>query len=123
MRHVTQHPSLPLCGHACLAMVLGLKLDEAIDKMGHKRTTRTRELVAALGKRAKDRRLIPVRQRAIPEFAVMKVTWKGRPQRGHFAIHQHGYVHDPLLPGKMTRHDWDLWVGDRGRVTSALELQ
>ena len=104
-------------------MVLNISITEAIEKMGHKRSTRTRELVAALGSRVKDKRLIPVRQRPIPEWAVLKVTWENKPRRSHFVIHFYGYIYDPLIyAGKITKHNWDLWLEGRGRVTSALKL-
>ncbi len=117
-----QPTALPLCGHACLAMVLGVGLIEAMKRMGHSRSTRTRELVEALGDRAEDKRLIPVRQRPIPEFAVLKVTWNIR-RRSHFVVRKGSFVHDPLMPAKMLYKSWSSWLEGRGRVTSALKLK
>lgn len=102
-------------------MVLGLDLASGVERMGHKRATKTRELVAALGDRAKDKRLVPVRQRPVPEHAILKVTWNG-PRRSHFVVHWAGYIYDPEWPDKETKHIWDLWVECYGRVTSALEV-
>lgn len=122
MKHIQQPTGSNLCGHACLAMILGLTLDEGVERMGHGRSTRTRELVKALGDKVKDSRLIPVRQRDEPTFAILKVTWNGKPRRSHFVVRRGDRIHDPSYRYGMSRHNWDLFIKDHGRVTSALEL-
>lgn len=90
--------------------------------MGHKRSTRTRELVKAIGTLAKDRRLIPLRQRPAPHKAVLKVRW-GDSNRSHFVVKVGKLIYDPAFPQAWDLHDWETWIQHRkGRVTSALEL-
>lgn len=39
-----QPPNSSICGHCCLAVILGIPLQDAINLIGHERGTKTREL-------------------------------------------------------------------------------
>lgn len=123
MKFVRQPEGSNLCGHACLAMVLGLDLDAACKQMGHKRKTYTRELVAALGDHADGTRLHPLKKgTAIPLFCVLKVTWKR--DHGHFVVYKAPDVYDPEALTPVSFGLWRDWVARHGgRVTSFLRLR
>ena len=124
MNHVQQPEGSNLCGHACLAMVLGIDLEAAKARLGHGRRTRTRELVAALGEHAEGARLRPLKKDTeLPDFALLKVTWA--PNQGHFVVYAAPLVFDPSLPGSVTFKPYYQWWVDshKGRVTSFLALR
>ena len=50
MRHIRQPAGSRICGQACLAMLAGIALEEAVRVVGHRRGTKTREILAALDK-------------------------------------------------------------------------
>lgn len=119
--HIEQPTESHLCGQACVAMCLGITLDEAIERIGHNRSTRTREIVTALGAVAAERRLVA--RRAEPEDALLKVTWAGRPRRSHWVIRRGCTIHDPALRGAVLRATYDRMITRvGGRVTSSLKL-
>ena len=123
MKHIRQPRRSVLCAHACVAMILGLELDAGVKLLGHRRVTRTKELVQLIGKHAKDKRLISVRQRPAPAKALLRVTW-GKSHRGHFAIKRGTTIYDPLRWGPLPQDEWEEWISEHsGRVTSALELR
>ena len=123
MKHVRQPEGSRLCGHACLAIVLGITLAEACKKLGHRRGTYTKELVAALGSRATDQRLVPLRQRSSPRQAILKVRW-GKTHRSHFVVKSGSKIYDPMKPGPLEVRLWEEWIAwDGGLITSALGLR
>lgn len=102
-------------------MCLGITLAEAIEKIGHSHSIRTRELVAVLGDVAKESRLTA--QRAEPEDALLKVTWSGRPRRSHWVIRRGHRIHDPNLRKSVPRVYYNrLLATVGGRITSSLAL-
>ncbi len=104
-------------------MVLGVDLDTACERMGHRRKTRTREIVAALGVHALAKRLITHRGADLPETAVLRIrTASG--SLGHFVLKDVSVIHDPVLPRATTIEAWELLTGTRDlRVTSFLPIR
>jgi hypothetical protein len=123
MNHIRQPEGSSLCGHAVLAMVLDLSLDKACDRMGHSRSTRTRELVKALGPAALGSRLTRLsRRHPMPHTCVLKVCWKGT-HKSHFVLKTGSDIHDPLLTGPVTLEGWSQVLKKSGRVTSFLPVR
>lgn len=122
--HVRQPEGSRLCGHSVLAMVLGVPLDRACEVMGHRRGTRTRELVAALGEHALDSRLRVIGKRpllGVPDPCVLKVRWK---KGSHYVLRVGTAVYDPEFPRAV---DLLFWTGRvalaEGRITSFLPVR
>jgi hypothetical protein len=92
--HVQQPDGSKVCGAACVAMALGLTLDAAIERIGHRRGVRNREIIAALGARAASRKAQLWRgPDALPPECIVRV--KGQKRRHHVALVSGGKVHDP----------------------------
>lgn len=102
-------------------MVLGVSLAAATTLVGKRGATRTKDLVAALGAKAKGTRLTQVRHHPEPERAILKVTWTKT--RSHYVVKDGAYIHDPIMPWRMDRQIWDRWMAQKGgRVTSWLQI-
>ena len=124
-----QHPGSKLCGHAVVAMALGIHLDVAITLIGHQRTTKTRELVKALGNLVcsphVEPRLTQIWGRHLwdlPEVSVLRVRWHQGTDRGHFVLRDGPYIHDPLEAGPHPIASWEEKIEPHGKVTSFLPL-
>ncbi len=124
--HVQQPEGSKLCGHSVAAMVLGVPLDEAVVKVGHRRGTRTRELVAALGAQALAGRLTVIGRTPlleVPDPCVLKVCWDEK-SRSHYALRVGYFVHDPLYPAAVDLLEWTGLVARKlGRITSFLPVR
>lgn len=122
--HVRQPERSRLCGHSVLAMVLGVTLDRACELMGHRRGTRTRELVKALGEHALDSRLRTIGRRPlldVPDPCVLKVRWK---KGSHYVLRTGTGIHDPEFPHAVDLLLWTGWVAEvGGRITSFLAVR
>ncbi len=122
--HVRQPSGSRLCGHSVLAMIRGVPLEKACEMMGHKRGTRTRELVAALGSQALYQRLVVIGRRPLldlPDPCVLKVKWK---KGSHYVLRAGTAVHDPEFPRAVDLLFWTGWVSQaEGRITSYLPVR
>jgi len=122
--HVRQPAGKPYCGQSVLAMVLGLDLCAGIVRMEHARSTRTRELVDALGDHALDTRLRLVNKTHLldlPDPCVLKVRWK---KGSHYVLRVGLTVHDPIMPRGLDVLYWAEWLATvGGRVTSYLRVR
>lgn len=49
MKLILQPEGSHLCGQACIAMAAGVSLKRAVESVGHKRGTHTKDVIAALG--------------------------------------------------------------------------
>jgi hypothetical protein len=118
-----------LCGQSVVAMALGITLGEACRLVGHTHATRTRELLAALGKLCTDGRLVEVVRRPIPDFAILKVVPIGQLKDGHgpwhWVLRRGADVYDPELSTPVSLEGWqEVRCVRRGwRVTSTLKLR
>jgi hypothetical protein len=123
IEHIRQPGGSKVCGHSCLAMILGIPLEQAIGLIGHRHGTRTRELLKHLGTRALDSRLRVITKKLIlPDFALLKVRWADI-TFGHYVLKIHKLVHDPELPIGVPIEDWNLWIiSMHGKVTSYLPV-
>ena len=115
-RLVRQPPNTLLCGQACVAMAAGVSLARAIAAVGHRRATKTRELVAALRALsvpcADRRRRISRARPEYPRRAIVAVHKNGT-ARLHWMYYEAGRFYDP--EGTWPRYDG--W-----RITSYLEI-
>lgn len=97
MQHIQQPEDSRLCGQTCLAMVLDLSLEEAIQLIGHDKGTTTRELVAALRKMGlrPSGKLI----RGEPSnLSIVKIVGRQQTVGWHWAVYNYGTWHDPAWP-------------------------
>lgn len=117
MVHIKQPEGSSLCGQACIAMISNVSLDRAIEVVGHKSATRTKELVSALktlGINCDSRLRICKRNMPIlPKRCIIAMRNKSY-KRGHWVVMWDGVMFDP-------EHDA---VGRSGgwKVTSYLEV-
>lgn len=127
MEFVKQPPDSRLCGQSVVAMVLGIPLGAACMRVGHSHATRTRDLIRALGAVCLDDRLVEVRQRPLPEFAVLKVVKLEQDPRKnfHWALRRGPEVYDPALFTRVSLEGWlEVRCVRKGcRVISTLRLR
>lgn len=126
MKHVRQPKPSNLCGQACVAMILGISLDEAIERMKTRGGTRTKQLVKVLrdsGKVTCNGKLSRVRKDfKPPKCAVMKMCWKeGTRRRSHWVVWNEGWWYDPsdTIVRKATE---GLMAPSDAKLTSYLEI-
>lgn len=92
MRHIQQPEGSSLCGHSCIAMALGLTLDQAIELIGHRKGVRNHEVIRALGPRALTSKSVPPKRLAAPCL----IRIKGPTARWHHLVFYHDQkVYDP----------------------------
>jgi len=98
LKLVAQPNNSFLCGHACLAMILNLTLDEAIILIGHEKKTCRDEL----------RKILWIKGIALgPKHDVpsSKGLWLGKvPKPSHYVIIYNGKIYDPHELRKI--YDW-----------------
>jgi hypothetical protein len=106
-------PRSNLCGQTCIAMLLGISIDDALKLIGKRGCTRTRDLVKALrsqGFTCPDRAQRCDRDHPIPYDCIMKYSWRGR-SKGHWVLRVGGVEYDP---------DGLPWPTPGGTVTSCI---
>lgn len=103
IKHIQQPEGSKLCGHSCVAMVLGVSLDEAIEIIGHRKGVRNYEIIRALGTKAATKR--SVRPGVITPPCIIRI--KGPKRRHHVALYAQGKVFDPAYA--LEAPDFDLW--------------
>lgn len=118
MKLVKQPKDSNLCGQACVAMLCGLTLEQAILLVGTRGKTHTKPLKKALrafGVHCGDRRV-----RGMPnkdETALL--FWKGGGTKGHWMVWHKGKYYDPVA-GVFRRVP--RWLSE-SRVTSHLKVE
>jgi hypothetical protein len=124
MKLITQPEDSSLCGQACVAMVAGISLKQAVEVIGHESSTTTRELVKALRERGVDcdnrlrrvGRIKPVLpKRAIIVIHRPKELQNGRREKWHWMLTWDGVIMDP---GNRWPEGYPNW-----RITSYLEIR
>ena len=123
MKVVLQEPESKVCGQACLAMILGVTLDEACELVGHRKGTKTRELVAVLRAQGKPcgPRLIPFRRWGLhPHFRGLAKLSRGS-GNWHWVVIWDDVVYDPLQ-GASSLSDFEQSLPEGQRLTSGLFL-
>lgn len=100
MNLVLQPAGSNQCGQACVAMVAGVSIEKVIGAIGHRHSTKTREIVAALKalgvecdprlKRFKN----PLLELRTMKIAIIKVRFNGR-LMGHWVVWNDGKILDP----------------------------
>lgn len=124
--HVRQPADSKLCGHSVLAMVSGVSLEEACKTLGHRRGTRTGELVAALGDLALCGRLSVIGRRpllSLPDPCILKVCWEER-HRSHYVLRVGTSAFDPVFSVPLDLSHWAVYVEQKkGRITSYLPVR
>lgn len=123
MKLVTQPNGSPLCGQACVAMLLGVTLEESIQKMNRVRGTTIKHLIAALSHkyRFNQHRLTRICHADIyllPSLAILRVRWN--PKESHWVVKCGDYVYDPLGDRQPLS---SFVLTTEGRITSFLELE
>jgi len=92
---VLQPSGSPLCGQAVVAMLLGVSLDKGCELIGHKRKTRTYDIVKAL-KSARwstpDRRITVGPKRLPTDPCLVSVKWTKHPTRRHWVVLWNGEI-------------------------------
>jgi len=101
VRHVYQESERG-CGQACVAMIAELDFDTACDLVGHRRATRTRDLVTALravGVECADKLERVKKDTEWPNTCILKIWWLNkngvRKNHSHWMVYHDGLLHDP----------------------------
>lgn len=98
IRHIVQPVDSSLCGQCCIAMAAGISLSEAIKTVGHKRGTRTKEVVAALralGINCEEKLVrISRKKPVLPKRAILAIGNHKR-KRYHWMLSWDGELFDP----------------------------
>jgi len=86
----------PLCGQSVVAMLLGVSLDKGCGLVGHRKKTRTREIVKALrsaGWIVPDRRVVISSKRLPTDPCLVNVQWTKDPTRRHWTVLWDGEIY------------------------------
>ena len=120
--HVQQPPKSRVCGQACLAMILGVTLGQAIKAVGHKNGTKTALLAKVLRESGAEcgSRLIPFRSHGIPTGFTGLVKLRWRNGGWHWMVLWGGFVYDPDKSGPVPLGEWRAPSGKR--ITSGLKV-
>lgn len=96
---ILQSPKSKVCGQCCIAMVAHIGLSEAIEHFGHKKGTKTRDLVRVLNEIGipNSGELVRVRDDRIrPLHRISKMVYIPRKRSGwHWVVHWNGKRYDP----------------------------
>lgn len=116
---VFQPTGSKLCGQACVAMILGITLEQSIIQIGKRGCTNTKDLVKIINRHQPTKfRLTKVsKHQPIPTTGLLKVKWdiKG----SHWVLTDNGFVYDPIIGKKKMNKYLEII---NGRITSFLEL-
>lgn len=115
--HQYQGEGTRLCGQACVAMALGVSLEDSIRLIGHSHGTRTKELTAALGLPGEMCRRLP-----LTDFCIARVR-SGENASFHWVLVDGFTIHDPVFDDGVDVAVWSRvveWCG--ARVTSRIDL-
>jgi hypothetical protein len=121
-----QQPSESIiCGQCCVAMLTGATLSKVINLVGHRRGTKTKELVKVIRRLGYD---CPARLKHVKDLdkalyeverALVKITWDHT--RGwHWVAWADGLVFDPGSENPLGNFSLYGYLG--GRATSYLEI-
>ena len=105
-----------ICGQTCLAMILGIPLDDAIEIIGHRSCTTGPMLVNALRSKnvpaaymarrfskphrlMRDTVLSSVLYTGLPRRCILKVRWSGVKNISHWVLYWDHQVYDPCRDG------------------------
>lgn len=107
-------------------MCHGLPLDGGISRIGHRRLTSTKDLLAALGKIAADGRFRTLGRRtpvlSMPDPCIIRVKWEAR--GSHYVLRHGTRIYDPALPDPVDLLEWTGRLAERwGRIASYLALR
>jgi hypothetical protein len=107
MKHVQQPKGSNQCGQACIAMLSGCPLEVAIELVGKKGKTRTKDLASVINRRSVGflvglscpDRLIPLREKYgdLPRYCIVKACSQNR-KRSHWMLIFNYLLHDPECP-------------------------
>jgi hypothetical protein len=87
---IVQPKGSKLCGHCCLATILDIPLEKAIELIGHERGTRTKELTRHFP-HSKTKRGTPKTY----SLCISRPGWKARRGDWHWIIYKDGRFYDP----------------------------
>jgi hypothetical protein len=130
--HLRQPKGSSLCGQTCVAMYLGITLEESVFWFNGKRSgTRTSQLCYVLRHQGVDIPLdsklkVIYRGVKLPETGILKITWKPpgkKINQGHWILKVGNVVYDPELDGPVPIDSYLDWLPlVHGKVTSFLKL-
>lgn len=102
-----------LCGHCCLATALGITLDEAIEKIGHRKGTKTKEITKHFSATQKVYREVkdghPLSLAVARERGVKKGNW-------HWVLSMSTIIYDPNYGCWLKKEAWEIQT--EMRITS-----
>ena len=121
MNQVKQPPGTPYCGQACVAMVLGLNLAQAVELVGTHRKSGTTILELAPVLRAHgvecSARLFRISERrGLPPRAIVRMRSKKKKGWGHWVLRWDGDIYCPV-EGKNPKMGKDEFLSSYALIT------
>ena len=126
LRLIHQPPDSKMCGQACLAMLCGISLEEAVALIGHAHGTKTKEIIQALrilGVKVNSDRLIRIglRKGGFPTTCLCRVIAFKEDRKAlkeiynwsHWVVLHEGRIYDPAYQRPVTSY---------GRISAYLEV-
>lgn len=121
MRLQLQPRGSKICGHCCVAMVAGVKLQQVIAQVGHMHGTSAREVGLALrafGHQAQFKLTTFKNEASLPTLCILKQMWANSEQ-SHWVVYNAGTIY---CPGHGQYAFADAVATTGGRFTSYLKL-
>ncbi len=130
IKHRGQPYPSNLCGQACVAMLLNISIDKAVELIQKRGSTQTKDISSVLNRNGFDcdshlTRISKNRQR--PELCILKLTLDGR-HSGHWVLWngETKMYHDPTFNIPIPENMYNRWLRTRSdnlRITSFLEIR
>ncbi len=126
--HIMQPNESKLCGQSCVAMYCGISLHDSIETFKTRSGTSTRQLIVAMQNQGIEIEYSPLKLitkwTALPETCIIKITWHGRKNNGHWIFKKGDSIHDPSFASPCKGVDiYKAWLAEHGKMTSYLELK
>jgi len=128
IKHLQQSEFSNQCGQACVAMILNVSIERAVELIQKKGSTQTKDIARVLNQNGFDCDLRLTRiskKHQIPDFCILKITFGNR-HTGHWVLWngKEETYHDPSFnyPAKQFGFDKALKYYN-GRITSFLKIR
>lgn len=122
VKHVLQPLGSRLCGQACLAMLLGITLADAVDRIGHRKATKTKELLRVLREEGYEPEgRLKWKKAGPPKTGTLLLSIRRPPLNWkHWAVMEDGVIYDPVYGvGPYPLAFWE----ENVRATSFLQVK
>ncbi len=114
---IKQPENSNLCGQCCLATILHISLEEAINLIGHQHRTRTKELISHF--KTNTNRL---KKEPPSGFSLCRVHF-GKEKITHWILYKYGLIYDPVIGTWINEEYWKRQTDYvKARITSSINI-